>query len=210
MLVKTMVTTLSLCCSMALAMSVSAEMLFTTQEDFTGWGGTDFIAAPQATQDLDGSLTNGEGNPTDAGGTGTGGSLGVSSSTTFGYLFSQDQQGNADFIAALGDGGQIAVDHVNPTGGTYFQLGLVLNYNGHFDQYFGDTVDNGDGTSTTIIDFEFVPGDVATYLQLGVIFNSDATNSPFTVDNIRIVPEPASVALCAAGGLILLARRRKA
>lgn len=185
------------------------DLLFTTQDDFTGWGGFDVIA-PQAAPDLDGSGTNGLAS---GGGAGTAGSLSVSDPNEAGdfiYGFSQGLQGNAALIAALGTSGDIVFDHTKPADGNYFQLGAVLNYDGHFDQTFGSEVDNLDGTFTTTIPYTFVPGDVSTYFQIGFILNSDA-DLPFTLDNIRVenvVPEPASMALAGLFGICLLSRRR--
>lgn len=204
--------------SLALALvcwsSANADIsLFTTQGDFTGWSGGGLTVAPQATPDLDGNGIDGLGNNSNAGGAGLGGSLGASdasNSTNFTYMFSPGLQGNAPLIAALGTSGIIEIDYTRPTDGNYFQLGLVLNYDGHFDQYFGSEINNGNGTYTTPIAYSFSPGSVATYLQLGVIFNSDA-NGAFAVDNIRIdtIPEPASLLLGACClGLFAVRRQR--
>lgn len=196
--------------SMLPANNAFGEVLYTTQDDFTGWGGTGFIIGPQATPDTDGSTTNGTGNTTNAGGTGTGGSMSVDrdTATPFSYFYSPGEQGNAAFIDALGVSGDVLFDFTYPTDGNYFQLGLVLNYDGHFDQAFGGgPVDNGDGTFTQSVPYTFAPGDVSSYLQLGLIFNSDST-TPFAVDNIRVenvvhpvVPEPATMVLLSLGTL---------
>jgi hypothetical protein len=51
------------------------------------------------------------------------------------------------------------------------------------------------------------PGSL-TYFQLGLIYNSNYdTGSPFTVDNIRVVPEPATLALLPLCGLFVRARK---
>jgi hypothetical protein len=187
--------------------------LFTTQQDFTGWSGGGLVVAPQATPDLDGSSTNALGNTSNAGGVGTPGSLGVAdanNATNFTYFLSQGEQGNAAFISALGTAGSVLVDYTRPSDGSYFQLGLVLNYDGHFDQTFGSETNNGDGTFTAQIPYLFVPGSVSTYLQLGLIFNSDA-NGAFAVDNIRIfsiVPEPTSLVMLGSC-LVFIATRRQ-
>src|SRR5438477_485477 len=83
---------------LALAMvtpGASAQTLFTTQEDFTGWsGGGSFNVAPTAT-DLDGSAVSGLAS---GGGPGTPGSLqAVWQSGAFDYVFSQGEQPNAAF-----------------------------------------------------------------------------------------------------------------
>jgi hypothetical protein len=189
--------------------------LFTTQDDFTGWGGT-----PVATPDSDGSAINGLGDTTTTpGGAGAPGSLQLTeSSGTFNYIFSQGEQGNTPFLAALGSSGTINFDFQYPVnnGGSYFQLGLVINATGQFGQFFGSApVNDGDGWYTQSIPYTVSgqPGPFS-YFQLGVIFNSNYdTSAPavFNIDNIQIqsVPEPATMGLVGAGITLLTMRRRR-
>ena len=192
--------------------AAQAAVLFTTQEDFAGWE----QAAPQATPDLDGSSVNGEGNTSAPGGAGTAGSLGVSYSGGAWSPFSHPSQtGNTAFINALGTEGTFYFDYTRPEAGsgTYFQLGVFMQYDGHWETFWGGETDNGDGTYTADVDYTFVPGDVQTYLQFGLVFNSDYDQpANFTVDNIRVTPIPEPTALVLTGGLcfgVFLGRRRK-
>jgi hypothetical protein len=209
--------------------SACAQELYTTQEDFTGWsdnsGGTNFTPLVTAFS-TDSSTTNGLGNPSNPGGTGTSGSITVTRNApegNFGYFYSQGASSTA-FLAALGTSsnggagytaasGTIQLDFVPATGGTYFGLGIVLNYNSNFGQFFpsGTPVNNGT-YYTEDINYTINSTTSANYFQLGVIWNSDApTGSSFTLDNIQVVPEPASLVLLGLGGLSLIgvAMRRR-
>jgi hypothetical protein len=192
--------------------------LFTTQNDFTGWSsGANFNVAPVASPDLDNSAINGLAS---GGGAGTKGSLDIhwNGSTFDNSIRSSGLQGNAALVAALGSGGTFKATYTKPTiaAGNYFQLGIVLNYEGHFDQLgFSSEVNNGDGTYTGTVPFTFDTSVLAgglDYLQIGVLWNSDwQPTSHFQIDNIRLVqvPEPSSIVL---GGLtvigLALGRRR--
>ncbi|HWB53776.1 MAG TPA: hypothetical protein VG722_06275, partial [Tepidisphaeraceae bacterium] len=133
-----------------------AQVLFNTQEDFAGWqdnnSGVDFVGAPVATPDSEGSAVNGLGNTTNAGGAGTAGSEQITwqpAAGTYGFFYSPGEQTNAGFLSAIDPGsstgnlvsysGTIEIDTILPPPGTgnYFSIGLVLNYNGNFSQFFG-------------------------------------------------------------------------
>jgi hypothetical protein len=198
--------------------AASAQTLFTTQEDFVGWSGAPaFNVAPTAT-DLDGSVLSGLAS---GGGPGTPGSLqAVWQNGAFDYVFSQGQQGNAAFRTALGTSpsggwtaasGVIAIDYTLPPpgSGNYFQLGLVLNYDGHFDQTFGGAATAlGGGVFEQQIPYTIGATASSSYFQLGFIYNSNYTGTPFFVDNIHLVPEPVSLGLVSLVSLSLLRRRR--
>jgi hypothetical protein len=204
--------TIAIATGLFVAHRASAVTLFTTQEDFTGWSGGGLTLAPSAT-DLDGNLTNGLGNTGNAGGAGTGGSLSVVwNSGTYQTIDSYGEQGNAAFLAALGDGSgkQIVVDYTQPPPGTgnYFQLLLHFNYDGGWTQVAPVTsVNNGSYWTNT---YDYTVTGAISYFQFGFIYNSNYnTNTPFTIDNIQVVPEPAAIVAAAAGalGLIVAARR---
>jgi hypothetical protein len=192
------------------------QVLFTTQNDFTGWTSDGaFNIVPVASPDLDARVTNGL---KSGGGVGTPGSLQLdwNSGAFNNNIRSPGLQGNAALVAALGSSGIFEATYTKPTitGGTYFQLGIVLNYEGHFDQLgFTSEVDNGNGTFTGRVPYTFDTSVLTgglDYLQIGVLWNSDwQATSNFYVDNIRIVPEPGTLLLTFAGGLGLLMHRRR-
>jgi hypothetical protein len=187
-------------CMFFLGGSAKADTtLFTTQEDFTGWSGSQLTLAPSST-DLDANPTNGVGNTTSAGSAGTPGSLAVTwvSGSYDNNEFSPGEQGNAAFRTAIGlpatgasSGtvtGTIKMDYTKPTTGvgTYFQLGMLVNCDNNFGQFFGNETADGGGVFTATIPFTINTSNL-TYFQLGLIYNSTYTPSaPFYVDNIRI------------------------
>ncbi len=136
--------------------------LFSTLDDFTPWtaAGGDLVS-PDSAFSSDGVTINGLGNTTDAGATGTAGSLLVdwsSLETGYGTIASApDQGGNAAFLQAIDPGcnpgsstsvaayGNINVEYSRPDttdGGTYFQLGVNLSYSA--DGYYGNYLWNAD------------------------------------------------------------------
>jgi hypothetical protein len=192
--------------------------LFTTVDDFSGWGnngdGSETLTT-ELTPDSDGSAINGLGNTTTgAGNAGTPGSLSVGEATgTYNFFYSQGEQGNAAFLAALGASGTIAVDYQPPSvGGSYFQLGMVLNYSGNFGQFFGGApINDGNGWFTQDIPYTVNVAGSYSYFQLGFIFNSNQAPSTFPLDNVRVVavPEPASIGALGSGLAMLTLRRRR-
>jgi hypothetical protein len=203
-------------------MATADTTLFTTVDDFSGWGNNgnaNEILAVQAAPDSDGSAVNGLGNTTTGpGNAGTPGSLDVAQAAgTFNYFYSQGEQGNAGFLAALGGSGTLAFDYQVPAdmGGNYFQLGMVVNSSATFYQNFGSApINDGNGWFTQDISYTFPTSASYSYFQLGLIFNSNYdTSGPtsFPVDNIRVVavPEPASIGALGSGLAMLTLRRRR-
>jgi PEP-CTERM motif len=195
--------------------------LFTTQDDFSGWGSngaSNEVLAPAATPDSDGSAINGVGNTSTPGGTGTPGSLQVTQlSGTYNYFYGPGEQGNAAFLNDLGGSGTLNIDFQYPTnnGGSYFQLGVVLNYSGNFGQFFGGSaVSDGNGWYTQSVPYTINTAASYSYFQLGLIFNSNYDSTApavFNVDNIQVVsvPEPATLGTLGAGLVLLTLRRRR-
>ena len=206
--------------------SAQATELFTTQQDFTGWsGGTALTAATAATPDSDGATTNGLGNTTAAGSAGTAGALQVTvNSGTYDTVGSNGEAGNSAFLAALAGASPLTSDFTYPANaGNYFQLILLLNYNGNYDQIGPTSVSvtpnaNGFYTATYKLPagLPSAPSSGLTYFQLGFIMNSNTpAGQTFTIDNVAVpsapVPEPASLGIfaLAGAGIAMLGRRSK-
>jgi len=208
-------------CGVVAPCAMADTTLFTTQQDFSGWNNSSIVTSASSV-DIDGNPINGAAS---GGGAGTAGSLqAVWNNGAFDYFYGPGEQGNTAFLAALGtsatgDGGFTAatgtlkVDYTKPPPGTgnYFQLGLVFNYSNNFGQFFGTETDNGNGTFTATIPYTInaVSSPQFTYFQVGLIYNSNYnTNTPFNIDNLRVVPEPATIGLLALGALVSVRRRR--
>ncbi len=217
------------------AANAHATTLFTTQQDFTGWGNNNgasaatLTLAPVATPDSDGSAINGLGNTSAAGQTGTPGSLQATVvSGTYDTLASPGEQNNAPFLAALAGASTVTADFTYPsqsaTSNSYFQPLLLLNFTNHYI-VINPTVSatanaNGFYTATYTVSptqDAAIATPNPTYFQLGFIMNGNPpAGATFNVDNIQAfaapaVPEPATILPMAVGaaGLLLLKRRRK-
>jgi fibronectin-binding autotransporter adhesin len=192
---------------LATRQSIADSTLFTTQEDWALWvnNGNIITNATSATS-IDSSTTNGLGNNASPGGAGTNGSMqAVWSAQAYNFFGGPGEAGNQSFLSAIDPGAvagtstafftnKLVFDYTKPPPGTgnYFQLGLLLNYNGNFGQFFGTETDNGNGTFTATIPYTINPVSL-TYFQLGLIYNSNYnTNTPFTIDNIRVLTPVAS------------------
>jgi hypothetical protein len=204
--------------------------LFTTVSDFNQWShsGDTNIGTPNYDWDL--STINGLGNTTAAGAADTPGALLIQlGNPTNNYqfpAFSPGEQNNQGFLSALDPGavagsslaqysGTLTMTYSIPatTAGTYYELGVVLNYDGNFGQYFPASTTSGgvvDGQPTTVASIPYtVNATSMSYFQLGIIYNSDyAPTGPIYVDDIE-VPEPASIGMLGAGVAMLTLRRRK-
>jgi subtilisin-like proprotein convertase family protein len=209
---------ISLCvlCAILLPMQrASAQVLFTTTNDFnwTANGSATFNATPSTTMDSDGSAVNGLGNLIASVEAGLGGALSLQwVSGTYDFAaFSPGEQSNSDFLAALEMTGKLLTfDYTTPTnnGGSYFLLGIAINCQGRFDQIFPtSTASLGGGWTRATIDWSSEAALIATqqvnngggftYFQMGIIWNSDYNPpTPLYVDNIVLrTPPPAPVKL---------------
>jgi len=178
--------------------------LWTTQQDFSvvaslnaGWNAgnaSEQTLAPVATPDSDGSSTNGAANYTAPGATGTPGALSVQwGSGTFNFFYGPDLVAKTALRSYMGSQGLIQFDFTYPQVhvGTYFDLGTILNYDGHFQFFFGSTTatPNANGFYTTTVPYTgFVNSAVATYFQIGVTYSSDYSPlDPYYVDNFHLI-----------------------
>ncbi|NNM85752.1 MAG: PEP-CTERM sorting domain-containing protein [Phycisphaerales bacterium] len=218
-----------LCLGAALMTASSANAnvteLFTTQQDFatSGWsGGSALTTAAVATPDSDGATTNGLGNNSAAGGTGTAGALQVTVAT-LGYdaLGGPGENNNSAFLAALAGASTLTADYTLPTGTTTstFSLQLLFNYPSNYVAISPTSVSatanaNGFYTATYTLPagLPSAPSSGLYYFQLGFILPFDSpVGQTFTIDNIAVSPEPASLGLLVLAGssMVLLGRRSK-
>ena len=213
----------------------SASVLYTTQEDFlsaTSASSTNVtVGPPWTTGDSDLSTINGLGNTTNPGGAGTAGALFVQQNV-LGYeqVNLGDEAANANFLAALKNNNQLSMTYTLPqtltTGANgYFQLSWVFNWTGGYQGFNNNSFFNGAnltaGTHTVTFDYSSLqaglPTTQPTYFQLFLIANSGGSLSPaapvpFYIDDIEVVPEPASLTLLLGLGipaLLVVARRRR-
>jgi len=170
--------------------NASAQVLFTTYDDFAGWSGSSGTTAGQSTAwDFDGSTINGLGNNGNAGGAGTGGSLSIvggplgSKWTDVAwspgevwlplFMHAVDPGSLAAWSAESGYGpgttvpysGTIEMTYTFPdnNGGSYFQLGIAFNYNNNWTPFFGSSVaySTVNGQNTTTVDIPYTINGVA-------------------------------------------------
>jgi hypothetical protein len=212
----------------AASLTASAQVLFTTQNDFAGWNGGG-VVGPVATPDADGSTINGLGNTTAPGGTGTAGSLSVFNATTgWNTPQSQDEQNNAGFLAALKANTLLTLTYtltsdIQTGANGYWQLIPVFNWTGGYNQVHNDSFFAGAnltaGTHTVTYDYSSyqagLPTSAPGYFQLVVVANSGGSLTggyqQWYLDNIQVstVPEPTSFALAGLGAAALLIFRRR-
>ncbi|HUK81707.1 MAG TPA: proprotein convertase P-domain-containing protein [Verrucomicrobiae bacterium] len=193
--------------------SASAQVLFTTTNDFGGWSSASgWTNLPSVLQDSDGGFINGIGNNNAAGATGTVGSLQMTWVNGGAYNYPTFAGANSNVIAALQQPGKLLTyDYTTPTnfGGNYFALGFVVNCQGRFDQLFPSSQTSlGGGWTRAVLDWsteaaalvtqQVVNGGGFSYFAIGLIWNSNynPTNVPFYVDNfVMRNPPPTPTSL---------------
>jgi hypothetical protein len=214
--------------------------LFTTYEDFSQWtasGGTTVSA--DNTFSTDSGAVNGLGNNSAAGASGTSGSLLIqwaAGAGSFNTIAAGNVSGsNAGFLSAIDPGssgnnsvaasGNIYLDYSLPDneGGSYFQLGVNLQYSadGYYGTFFTSTVT--DVGYTDGYGLEVYRGTIPYTINAGIFngfgfgiqYNSNYSPAlPFHVDNISVTavqaPEPGTMALVGLGltGLMIIRRRQ--
>src|SRR5258708_3134959 len=84
--------------------ALGQNVAFTTVDDFTGWTGSGFSLSTVTSPDLDGLGINGVGNTTQAGGSGTAGSLRLFETSPFNgsaLALGPNQKTNSAFMSTL-------------------------------------------------------------------------------------------------------------
>lgn len=107
-----------------------------------------------------------------------------------------------------------AIGAENPGG--WLQLGLYINADGYWGQpsWAGIALDGTTATIELPFDADSQTGIAtgagnASYANLGVMFNAPGDTTTYYVDNVQIIPEPATIGLSAFAGIgILFIRRR--
>jgi PEP-CTERM motif len=219
----------------ACALTSQAQVLYTTQQDFSAAtsasGANITVGPPVGAPDTDGSGINGLASPA---GPGTPGSLYLVENV-LGYQQANlgGQAGNAAFLAALKGHTMLSLDYVLPQdivrgSGGYFEIWMVFNWSGGYQQinnnaFFGSSANLLAGTHTVTYDYSALqpglPTSAPGYFEVFVVLNSGGTltpasNIPVYIDNItafQAVPEPATFTLVGLGALgVMMLRRRKA
>jgi hypothetical protein len=218
--------------------------LFTTQDDFSqsGWangGGSPAVSfGASGAFDADGSTTNGLGNLTNAGGTGTAGSLQVNTGTNaIGYtytVFSPNELNNQAFMSAFDPGstagstvpysGNIYVSFSVPSfvgPDVYYQVGIDLAYpgDGYYGLSFSSSTSQVGSVITATIPYTIVassggsltisPSFNAGVYGSGVSGTSNVLTAPIYFDNFQVTAVPEPASIGLLGAASLLTMRRR-
>ena len=185
--------------------SSSAQVLYATQTDWALWTGGSNPGTAGSTGDTDFSTTNGDWSSS-PGLTGLAGALTITVTGT--YYPTLVSRPGADRL--LLSGKTMSVDYTTTglSGGNYFEVRAVVNTDGIGWTVITPLSTTDMGTyyrNTYLLPTFSTPG---TYLDLAVLANTDRTGT-FTIDNLTVVPEPATTGLAIAGIAILAWRIRR-
>jgi len=211
--------------------TASAQILFTTQGDFSTWSSdnTSVWTSTTSATDLDGVTINGLGNTTTPGASGTAGSLAVTLVNGFGGgQITTPESANTPFTTLLGQANSITIEYSTPTTpsyGTYFSVPQLFIQGGGgvgYNDIGATSSTTAGGITTATYDISsLLSSTIATdslsgqsgfgyYLNFGIgeNYNSDYQGSTLNVDaitaNVAAAPEPSSVLLMGFGVLMLL------
>ncbi|MGO8836138.1 MAG: hypothetical protein ACLQAH_09960 [Limisphaerales bacterium] len=192
------------------------QSLFTTYEDFSPFtpAGGDLVSADNTWSVIVNTI-NGLGNTTAPGAGGTDGSLLVywsSLETGWGDIAdAPGENGNMGFMQAIAPGstganiaasyGNIYLDYSRPDntdGGSYFQLGVLLQYQGNWSPFFWSSTTDlgvqdpfGNEVYEATIPYNIV-GEPNNFFSFGVMVNSDYQPvNGFYIDEISVVAAQA-------------------
>jgi len=197
------------------------NVIFTTVDDFTGWTGSGFSLSTVTSPDLDGLGINGMGNTTQAGGSGTAGSLRLFETNPFNgsaLALGPNQKTNSAFMSTLLSSGSATLRYETVPSSDEASLQILLAWK--FSSTGGaggvapiSTTFNGN-IATSTYDLHGLQGG-PDWFQLGIsTFNNYDPSSPIYIDSITFgppIPEPTSRALVSIGliGLGMRSRLRR-
>ncbi len=184
--------------------SSSAQVLYTTQTDWALWTGGSNPGTAGSAGDTDFSTTNGDWSSS-PGLTGLAGGLTITISGTYNPTAVGRPSSDRLFLS----GKTITLDYTTSglVGGTYFQLLAFFNTDGLYGGPAATSdVDMGSYRRATYVLPTFA--NAGSYLEFGVLANTNSTGT-FTIDNLTVVPEPATAGLAIAGIALLAWRIRR-
>ena len=198
-------------------------ILYSTDDDWTNWNSVQGLTFQATTAfDYDGLTVNGIGNPSNAGGAGTGGSLEVSpivpcnwglagpafglANPTEAVLVAMDGPGAGFGSPVAAQTGTLLVDYTMPDntlGGSSFSMGIFFQDDAQWGGWSASqNIDLGPVTTPSgteemyeaVIPYSLSAAANLSYAQIGFwIFTDYQGVNPWYVDNISVVPLPVTI-----------------